>query len=145
MVELCSIRVRFSQSSEKRGVFAYALRVDVVSSEGIPPKIFVYHQSPPGIDGNMFAEFDHVATPVDFQELPEDSASETVPWFRTDKCTVWLRSMSDIKLAMQLFMDDISALRRSFDTLTSNNNFTRQTTVDFDDDGTRVIEDNEEF
>lgn len=132
---MCGLKVRFSQSPEKRGVFQYALRVEVVSATGIPSKIFVFHQMPAGAEGNTFAEFDHVATPVDFQEIPEDAASETVPWFRTDKCTVWLRSADDLVTAKQLFVDDINSLRRTFETLMSTDNFTNQTFIDFTDEG----------
>ena len=130
---MCKLRVRFSQSPERRGVFCYALKVEVTMADGIPPKIFVYHQMPPGIEGNTFAEFDHVATPVDFQEIPEDAASETVPWYRTDKCTVWVRSVADLKTAKQLMVDDISGLQKTFDTLVSDDDFTNQTTVEFSD------------
>ena len=135
---MCSLRVRFSQSSEKRGVFNFSLVVEVLKAEGIPSKIFVYHQMPAGIDGNTYAEFDHVATPVDFHEIPDDAATETVPWYRTDKCTVWTRSISDIEIAKQLFIDDITALKRTFNTLTSVNSFRNQTTIDFDEDGVKV-------
>ena len=133
---MCSLKVRFRQSPEVRGIFGYALHVDVLESSGIPSKIFVYHQSPAGIDGNTFAEFDHIATPVDFQEIPEDAASETVPWYRTDSCTVWVRSESDLKLSKQLFMDDITALQNSYDLLSSVDSFTNQTTIEFS--GNRV-------
>ena len=132
---MCTLRVRFSQSSERRGVFNYALKVEVSRAVGIPSKIFVYHQSPAGLDGNTFAEFEHIATPVDFQEIPEDAASETVPWYRTDKCTVWFRNVSDLVLAKQLFVDDINALVRTFDVLTSENGFSRQTSVEFSENG----------
>lgn len=125
------LKVRFSQSAEKRGVFGYALNVEVVSSEAIPPKIFVFHQYPSGADGNAISEFDHVAAPVDFQEIPEDAATETTPWYRTGKCTVWLRSIQDLEQAKQLFVDDILALQRSFDTLTGVEDFTKQTTLEF--------------
>ena len=132
---MCGLKVKFSQSPERRGVFQYALKVEVVSATGMPSKIFVFHQSPAGTDGNTFSEFDHIATPVDFQEIPEDAASETVPWFRTDKCTVWVRSIDDLKTAKQLFVDDIAELQRTFNILTSENNFTDQTILDFTGNG----------
>lgn len=128
---MCGLRVRFRQSPERRGVFMYALSVEVTLADGIPPKIFVYHQMPAGIDGNTFAEFDHIATPLDFQEIPEDAASATVPWYRTDKCTIWVRSVEDLKIAKQMFVDDISELQHTFDVLKSEDNFTEQTTIDF--------------
>lgn len=109
----------------------YALSVEVVLADGIPSKIFVYHQMPAGVDGNTFAEFDHVATPLDFQEIPEDAASATVPWYRTDKCTIWVRSAEDLKIAKQMFVDDIGELQHTFDILKSEDNFVDQTTIDF--------------
>ena len=130
---MCRLRVRFSQSPDRRDVFEYALRVEVVSAEGIPSKIFVFHQSGAGIDGNSYAEFDHVATPLDLQEIPEDASSETVPWYRTDKCTVWFRCAADLAMAKQLFVDDIAALQRSFDLLSREEDFTVQSELDFAD------------
>ena len=134
-----SLKVRFSQSSERVGGLNYALRVEVVSSEGMPSKIFVFHQIPAGIEGNTFAEFDHVATPVDFQEIPEDAASEIVPWYRTDKCTVWFRSLSDLRMAKQMFVDDIFDLQRNFNVLTSKEDFRGQTTLEFSSDGVNEV------
>ena len=135
---MCGLKVRFSQSPERRGVFQYALRVEVVSASKISTKIFVFHQMPAGADGNTFAEFDHVATPVDLHEIPEDAASETVPWFRTDKCTVWVRSLDDLSTAKQLFVDDISELQRTFSILASEDDFTDQTTLEFTGNGSVV-------
>lgn len=128
---MCGLRVRFKQSPERRGVFMYALSVEVTIADGISPKIFVYHQMPAGVDGNTFSEFDHIATPLDFQEIPEDAASATVPWYRTDKCTIWVRSVEDLKIAKQLFVDDIAELQHTFDVLKSEDNFVDQTTLDF--------------
>lgn len=142
---MCNLRVRFSQSPERRNVFEYALRVEVLSASGISPKIFVYHQFPPGFDGNMRSEFDHVATPVDFQEIPEDAASETVPWYRSDKCVVWVRSASDLKLAKQLFVDDIAMLQRCYDVLSGGEGLSSQTTVEFSNNSVRPVSPDEEL
>ena len=132
---MCDLKVRFTQSPERRDVFEYALRAEVVSAEGISPKIFVYHQMPKGLDGNTFAEFDHVATPVDMQEIPEDAATDIVPWYRTNKVTVWLRNASDLDTAKQLLVNDISWLQKAYNHLSSENDFTVQETVDFHGEG----------
>lgn len=132
---MCTIKVRFIQASEKRGVFGYAFSAEVLSAEGVSPKIFVFHQYPAGIDGNTTAEFDHVASPVDLSELPEDAASETVPWYRTDKCTIWVRSVDDLELTKQLFVDDIAGLQRSLELLTSEESSSKQTTLEFSNGG----------
>ena len=128
---MCKLKVRFSQSADRRNVFAYALKVDVVSATDIPSKIFVYHQAPTGVDGNTCAEFFHIATPVDFQEIPEDAATEKVPWYRTDHCTIWARNLEDLKTAKQLMVDDIHALQHTYDLLTRTDDFTNQTTLEF--------------
>lgn len=125
------LKVRFSQTSERRGVFAHVLKVEVVEAKDMPSKIFVYHQAPTGADGNTCAEFVHIATPVDFQEIPEDAATEKVPWYRTDSCTLWLRSADDLRTAKQLFVDDILVLQRTYDMLTSEGSFSNQTTLEF--------------
>ena len=136
---MARISARFTERSERRGVYELSLCVEVTNSEGISPKIFVFHQSPAGIDGNTIAEFDHVATPVDMHELPEDAATETVPWYRTDKCTIWLRSQDDVDTAEQLFVDDIAALQRSYDALSGNGGLTKQTTLEFSNEGVKNV------
>lgn len=134
-----SLKVRFNQNYERRDVYFYSLRAEVISSEGIPGKIFVYHQFPTGVYGNSFSEFDHVASPVDFQEIPEDAASDIVPWYRTDKFEAWFRNLSDLNMAKQMLVDDISFLQRNFSILTSDDSFSNQTTVEFSSDGAVVV------
>lgn len=136
---MCSLKVRFSQTGERRGIYFYAMRVEVVGASGISPKIFVYHQSPAGVEGNTFAVFDHVASPVDFQEIPEDAASETVPWYRTSKVEAWFRNVSDMKMAKQMMIDDIALLQKNYDELTSDGSFTNQTSVEFSESGIHVV------
>lgn len=136
---MCRFRVRFSQSPETSGVCEYALVAEVVSAEGIPAKLFVYHQFPPGVDGNTRAEFDHVATPLDLQEIPEDAASETVPWFRTDTLKAWFRCASDLDAAKQLLVDDLRSLRAGYDTLSREEGFTAQSTIEFSEEGARNV------
>lgn len=136
---MAQIKTRFTFTEDRHGVFEYSLGVEAFSAEGISPKIFVFHQSPAGIDGNTIAEFDHVATPVDMHELPEDAATETVPWYRTDKCTIWLRSQDDVDTAEQLFVDDIAALQRSYDALSGNGGLTKQTTLEFSNEGVKNV------
>lgn len=136
---MCDLRVRFSQSAVRRNVFNYALKVEVCSASGISRKIFVYHQMPKGCEGNSFSEFDHVATPVDLQEIPEDAASDIVPWYRTDACEVWFRNAKDMELAKRMFVDDIALLRNDYDLLNSGVNFENQTTVDFSSEGVKVV------
>ena len=132
-------RVRFSQSPEASGVCEYALVAEVVSAEGIPAKPFVYHQFPRGADGNTRAEFDHVATPLDFQEIPEDAASETVPWFRTGRLKAWFRCASDLEAAKQLLVDDLRSLREGYDILSREEDFTAQSTVEFSEEGAKNV------
>ena len=134
-----SLKVRFSQNYERRDVYFYALRAEVISSEGIPPKIFVYHQSPSGVDGNTVSGFDHVASPVDTQELLEAARAEIAPWFRKNRFEAWFRNLADLNMAKQMLVDDISFLQRNFSILTSEDSFENQTTVEFSSDGAVVV------
>lgn len=133
-----TFRVKFSEIRHGVGSSAGLLRVEVTSSEDSTCKIFVMNQSPPDAEGNLISEFDHVATPVDLYEVPEDAATATVPWYRTDKCEILLRSESDLRLAKQLFVDDIGALRKDLEAITDVNAPATQTVVEFSPQGTAV-------
>ena len=125
------LRVKFSQTRDIRGIYGLALKVEVVRATGMSGKIFVFHQKPAGSGGNSYAEFSHVASPVDMNEIPEDACSETVPYYRTDSVTVWFRCMDDLVAAKQLLADDIGSLQRTYFVLTNDNNFTNQSILDF--------------
>lgn len=110
--------VLFCESSCMGCKLEHRLEVCVDPKTDIPKKVFVYHVTS---SSQEKAEFDHIATLSDLQELPEDSATETVPWFLAEKCTLLLRSDQDVKLAKQLFIDDISELSRNLTELGYNN------------------------
>lgn len=130
---MAGVKVRFTQSAERRDVFDYAFRAEVIEAVGMSGKIFVYHQSPAGPTGNTFAEFSHIASPMELQEVPEDAASTTVPWYRSDKMVVWTRCADDLVTAKQMAVDDIGALVRAVNVLSSENDFVNQTDVVFGD------------
>jgi hypothetical protein len=134
---MAGLKVRFSQSAERRNVYDMAFKAEVVEASGMSGKIFVYHQSPVGPTGNTFSEFSHVASPVELQEIPEDAATSTIPWFRTDKLVVWMRCFDDLVTAKQMLVDDIETLVRSIDVLSSENDFVNQTDVVFGDVGAK--------
>lgn len=135
-----AFRVKFSEIRHGVGSSAGLLRVEVTSSEDSACKIFVMHQSPPDAKGNTTSEFDHVATPVDLHEIPEDAATDTIPWYRTDKCEILLRSESDLELAKQLFVDDIGALQKSLEAIADIDAPAIQTVVEFSPRGTVVAD-----
>ena len=137
---MATFRVKFSELRQGVGGCAGLLRVEVMSSEDSACKIFVMHQSPPDARGNLISEFDHVATSTDLHEIPEDAATATIPWYRTDKCEILLRSEADLELAKQLFTDDIGALSKSLGTISDVNSSASQTVVEFSPQGTVVTE-----
>ena len=128
---MAGLKVRFSQSAERRDVYDLAFKAEVVQATGMSGKIFVYHQSPKGPTGNTFSEFSHVASPVELQEIPEDAASSTIPWYRTNKLVVWMRCADDLVTAKQMLVDDIGTLVRSMDVLSSENDFVNQQDIVF--------------
>lgn len=133
---MIKIIVKFVKQRQLRGAFDYALDVHVEQADGVSPKIFVYHQLPATVDGALSSEFDHVASPADMHEIPEDAASDTVPWYRTNSCTIWCRSAEDFEQAKQLFVDDIQLLQKNLTAL-SNMDDENATVLEFSNEGVK--------
>lgn len=63
--------------------------------------------------------FIHVATPLDFDEVPEDEPdlSNDIPYYRTDDVVIWFRSLIDLNKTKLDFEDDINTLVRTYESL----------------------------
>jgi hypothetical protein len=96
------------------------LRIEAEEAEDMPTKIFAYLTMPlrPGA-GDPVGVFDHICSPVDLEEYPED---EPIPghqpgWFRLGYVDVLLRSAAEIEAALEAILGDIRSLKRSLDTM----------------------------
>ena len=95
------------------------LRIDVTGATNMPTKIFAYQSLPmrPST-GERAAEFDHVCSPPDLADFPEDAPipGQRPDWFRTSFVDVFLRSEADALRMWNLVIADVSSLKLSLDT-----------------------------
>lgn len=94
------------------------VKIEVDAAEGMPPKIFAYLMLPmkPGAEGREGA-FDHVCSPTDLEEYPED---EPIPnhrpeFFRLDYVDVVLRSRTEVHAFVRDVAEDVYQLKRTLD------------------------------
>lgn len=118
------ISVRYSTTTPENHppLYAYLLKVEVISSVGYPEHIFVFHRSPEGISGDIVDTFTQIASPVDVEEIPVDAPDPKngMPYYRTKEVTLWFRTPDDMELAKKNIKDDIRTLSLTYDTLYSN-------------------------
>lgn len=96
------------------------LRIEATEAEEMPVKIFAYLTMPlrPGA-GDPVGVFDHICSPVDLEEYPEDEpiAGHQPGWFRLDYVDVLLRSAAEIEAALAAILDDVRSLKHTLDTM----------------------------
>lgn len=79
------------------------LRIEAAEAEDMPTKIFAYLTMPlrPGA-GEPVGVFDHICSPVDLEEYPEDDPipGDQPGWFRLGYMDVLLRSAAEVEAAL---------------------------------------------
>ena len=89
------------------------LRVEASSAEGLPDKIFAYQLLPTSpVTMARAGVFDHVCSPTDLEEYPEDAplAHQQPAWFRLSYVDVLVRSWAAVQLHRQHLHDDVAVL-----------------------------------
>lgn len=89
------------------------VRIEITSAEGLSPKIFAYltlPMKPATLD--RVGAFDHVCSPVDLEEYPEDEPLPThsPEWFRLAYVDVHIRSVHETERFIELVLLDMQAL-----------------------------------
>lgn len=82
------------------------VRITVVCSTNVPRKVFAYRTLPRNPRTNEeVGYFDHVCTPADLEDYPEDAPlpGHRPKWFRLDYVDVLLRSYAEV----EAFIDDV--------------------------------------
>ena len=124
MPEIGTVRIDavYRRTSVKPGRLAYGLSVEVESSEGIPPEVFVYHRSAPQLasglpwDGRVVETFQNVATPVDIAEVPSESeAPAGAPYVRSASMKAVFRNPEDVDRAVDGISGDLASLVKSWE------------------------------
>lgn len=96
------------------------VKVTVTSATGLSPKIFVYREIPlnPN-DVTKVAQFDHVASPSDLEDFPEDApvSGSDPSWFRLNEVDVIVRSRTIADEFWGALLQDVTDLKSTLDRL----------------------------
>lgn len=96
------------------------IRVRITATDGVqmPNKIFAYQMLPlrPGAQERVGA-FDHVCSPTDLEEYPEDDPLPNYrpAWFRLNYVDVLLRSRAEVKAFIEDVIEDVQRLKTTLD------------------------------
>lgn len=94
------------------------IRITADDSNLMPTKIFAYQMLPlkPGEEERV-GNFDHVCSPVDLEEYPEDEpmANSRPAWFRLDYVDVLLRSRAEAHAFIKEVVEDVQRLKITLD------------------------------
>lgn len=115
------IRVRYSETVPEQhpAIYAYALKVEVLSAEGYDDHVFLFQRSKTNLEDDWVDEFIQIASPLDIEEVPEDAPDlkHNMPYFRTKEVTLWFRCLEDLRLAKGKIRDDLQTLALTYDTI----------------------------
>ena len=96
------------------------VKVTVTSATGLSPNIFVYREIPlnPN-DVTKVAQFDHVASPSDLEDFPEDApvSGSDPSWFRLNEVDVIVRSRTIADEFWGALLQDVTDLKSTLDRL----------------------------
>ncbi len=94
------------------------VRITASNATQMPTKIFAYQMLPlkPGANERVGA-FDHVCSPTDLEEYPEDDpiVNQRPAWFRLDYVDVLLRSRAEVKSFIEEVVQDVQRLKDTLD------------------------------
>jgi hypothetical protein len=95
------------------------VRITATGAERMPNKVFAYLMLPlaPG-ENERLGAFDHVCSPTDLEEYPEDEPIADVrpEWFRLDYLDVILRSRAEVHAFVRDVAADVYRLKTTLDT-----------------------------
>lgn len=89
------------------------LRIEVDESIGVSPKVFAYLMQPlSSSDQTQRAQFDHICSPPDLEDYPEDSpVVHSIPaWFRLNYVDLLFRSQHELQQALADIKVDLGSL-----------------------------------
>lgn len=94
------------------------VRIEASDSNLMPTKVFAYQMMPVGpADAERAAMFDHVCSPADLEEYPEDEPTTTLrpAWFRLNYVDVLLRSRTEVDAFIKDVTADVQGLKDVLD------------------------------
>lgn len=94
------------------------VRIEANSAQNMPNKVFAYLMQPliPGEESRV-GSFDHVCSPTDLEEYPEDAPIplQRPEWFRLNYVDVVLRSRTEVHAFIRDVADDVYRLKSALD------------------------------
>lgn len=100
------------------GTDGIRVKIEADAAENMPRKIFAYLMMPmkPG-ENERAGAFDHVCSPTDLEEYPEDSPipNHRPEFFRLDYIDVILRSRTEVHAFVRDVAADVDTLKRTLD------------------------------
>lgn len=96
------------------------IRIMAKDANEMTAKIFVYQVRPKNPNTGLYVgEFDHVGSPSDIEETPEDQphTSHRPAWFRLDYVDLLVRSRSEAYDLLRSIIDDVYGLKHAYDAM----------------------------
>ena len=94
------------------------VRIEASDANLMPTKVFAYQMLPIGpAEAERAGMFDHVCSPSDLEEYPEDEPLTTMrpAWFRLDYVDVLLRSRTEVDGFIRDVSADVQSLKNVLD------------------------------
>lgn len=94
------------------------VRIEATDANLMPSKVFAYQLLPVGpAEAERAGVFDHVCSPADLEEYPEDEPIATVrpAWFRLNYVDVLLRSRTEVDGFIRDVTADVTSLKEVLD------------------------------
>lgn len=94
------------------------VRIETSDANLMPAKVFAYQMMPIGpAEAERAAMFDHVCSPSDLEEYPEDEPIATMrpAWFRLNYVDVLLRSRTEVDSFIRDVTADVQSLKEVLD------------------------------
>ncbi len=113
--------VSYFKSNETDGIRLY---IQAVDANLMTDKIFQYLRRPLNPNtGQEVDTFDHVSSPPDIEEVPEDApiATEQPAWFRINYVDLYLRSQHEADDVLESILEDVRVLKRTYDIMDVTN------------------------
>lgn len=102
------------------GTDGIRVRIEATNAALMPNKVFAYLMAPlrPGQTTGTGA-FDHVCSPTDLEEYPEDepTPNSRPAWFRLNYVDVLLRSRAEVKAFIRDVAEDVQRLKKTLDVI----------------------------
>lgn len=113
------IAISWSSNLYRQGLdTGIRVRIEVVGAVGLSRKVFAYRALPRNpVTGQMAGFFDHVCSPPDLEDYPEDAPlpGARPPWFRLDYVDILVRSREEATAFVEDVRHDVDRLVKALD------------------------------